>query len=254
MTGDVDRVTGLLDRVVDRYITVDEDPIPRDNHVVEDAEGVLLVEPRRQRFVEVVRTGSRDRVAAQELQAGRVERDGDDKRVLLGARRKRDRRVDGLFVGEQRQRAEHQAAADDDPFRGLAHLSDRHLIAEDGRVGALVDRGLNDRVGQGDVVASRMCRWNVEEIGRPLLVPTVLAGPHPGCGGECRELHVHVVRGRPMMPIETSEIRVRPGVAAPQVVERSRQQVAEVGRLARGRIVEQALLRVPVLLVEHRGH
>ena len=43
-------------------------------------------------------------------------------------------------------------------------------------------------------------------------------------------------------------------MAATEVVARPRDHVADIGGLARAGVDEQALLRVPVLLVEHRGH
>ena len=57
--GHVDGVAGLAHRVVDLDVAIDEDAVPGHQHVVEDAEGILLVEARRQRLVE--RIGARRR-------------------------------------------------------------------------------------------------------------------------------------------------------------------------------------------------
>ena len=250
--GHVDRIAGLAHRIVDLDIAVDEDPVPRHQHVVEDAEGILLVETRRQRLVERIGSRRRCRIATQEFQAGRVERNGEGHRILGGTCRDRLPGIHRLLVGVGCEGGQHATAPDDDAVGRFADLSHRDLVAQDPAVGPLVDGGLDDRMGERKIRLGQAALEGHEVLRAPL-VASVGAGPHPGRRREGRELHVHVVgraahdaHGAFRQPDE-------PGMAMPQLVPGPRDHVTDVGGLAAVRVHEEAVGRIGVLPVEDRG-
>src|SRR6202035_2505451 len=101
-------------------VAVNEHPLPRYRHVVEDRERVLLVIVRSERAVEVAAAGVVG-LAADELEPWRAAWDREAERVILLARAARIKRADPQFVGERRQRREHLAPAHDYAVGGLAH-------------------------------------------------------------------------------------------------------------------------------------
>src|SRR5262249_31934126 len=159
--------------------------------VVEDHEGVLLVEAGGQRAVEGVRARGGGAVPAQEDQPGRVDGDGEGQGVAGGVGGDGQRGGDGELGGERGQRGEDGRAAHHDARRGVRHLVERDAVADDARVRRLVDGGLDDGVGEGDVVL-REVPLERDEVLRALLVAAVGAGPHPVARREAGELHVHV--------------------------------------------------------------
>src|SRR3546814_5676884 len=73
--------------------------------------------------------------------------------TVAGLTRERERRVDGQLVGEGCKRGKDAGAAHDDRVLGLPHLVQRHGVVGERPVRGAVDRGVDDRVRQGDVLA-----------------------------------------------------------------------------------------------------
>ncbi len=92
------------------------------SHVVEDHEGILLVEAAGQWMVEAI-VRRRHRIATEELQARRAHRHAERKRIVIGALRQRRCRIDRDLVGEGCQRGQHPRAAHHDAVLRLAHFS-----------------------------------------------------------------------------------------------------------------------------------
>ena len=231
---------------------VAEQPVARDLDVVEDHERILLVEARRQRPVEHVGPGRRRAVTAQEDQPRRLDGNGKREGVRLGARRQRLRRVDGDLVRERCQRRQDAGAAHHDARRGLADLVHGHAVADDLRVGRLVDGRMNDRMGEGHVLA-RDALLKAHDVVRALFVPARHAEPVVGARGEARELHAHVVGRAPHEADGGFGDPREPAVAALQIIDGARNHVADVDRLARFGIRGQAVVGERVLAVEHAG-
>ena len=86
------------------------------------------------------------------------------------------RRVDGDLVGERRQGRQDPGAAHDDAGGGLAGLVHGDPIAGELAIGRLVDGGMDDRVGERDVLA-RDPLLEAHDVVGALLVATLGAPP-----------------------------------------------------------------------------
>src|ERR1700677_3585662 len=80
-------------------VAVDENAFPRDGNFVEDGERVLLVKTRTERAIEFAAAGIVS-LAADELEAGSIHRDGEAERVGLFAGAARIEWSDPQFVGK----------------------------------------------------------------------------------------------------------------------------------------------------------
>ena len=138
-------------------VAIQEDVLPRHEHVVEDHDRVHLLEARAERMIEV-RAAVVDALAADEAQARRVVRNGEAERVrrvfLRALQQRRGEHHD--LVGD-RQRREHAAAADDDA--GIGFLLDargeervRLLRRAHGAIGLR----RNQRVRQAQIVLAQI--------------------------------------------------------------------------------------------------
>ena len=126
-------------------------------------------------------------------------------------------RIHRLLVGVGRQRGQHPGSPDDDAVGRLADLADGDLVAHDLAIGALVDGGLDDRMGEGNVGLAQTA-LEVHDIARATLVAPVGARPHLGRRGEGCELHVHVVRRAAHDAHRAFRQPDEAGMAAPEVV------------------------------------
>ena len=242
----------LPDAVVDVDPAVQEEAVPGHLDVVEDHERVLLVEAGGQRPIERMGARGGGAVPAQEDQPGGVDGDREGQRIGVGARRDRQARVDGDLVGEGREGGEDAGPAHDDAVLGLAHLVEGDPVADDLWIGRLVHRGLDDGVGERDVLAGQPL-LEADEILRPFRVGAVRARPDGAAGREAGELDVHVVRGAPHQPDgRLGDARQAP-VPPLEVVDRPGEHVAHADRLARLGIGDQALVGIPMLAVEDAG-
>ena len=234
-------------RVADR-VTVQEDALARHLDVVEDGDGVHLVEARGQRIVEA-RAALGVGVAADELEPGRAHGDGEGERVaaVLGADVRA--RVDGQLVGVGGERGQHAGAADDDPGLGVGDLVQRHLARRllGLRLGA-VDLRVHDRVGGGQVAVAHQLLVG-DDVGRPLLVAA--PRPHVGPAGEAGEGHVQVVGRAPHQAGGGRRGQLHRPPPPLQIVLGARDQVGDVDQPAVVGRRRQHLVGVLVLEVVH---
>ena len=131
-------------------VAIGEQVLPRHQHLVHDEDGVVLVDPRRQRVIE--RTAHRRRRhlvggAADQLHARTIHRDHREQRHLGPAQRGRAVIADEVVMGERGAGRDHLGAADDHAGVGLLFdvNVDVHHVA--GRP-PLVDWRVDERVIQ----------------------------------------------------------------------------------------------------------
>ena len=135
---------------------------------------------------------------------------------------------------------------------GVAHLAQDDVVLLPGDlVLRLVDRGMDERVRQADVVPAQKCLVLYLTRGTVLVAvlrPFMRATREPGIGD------IHVVR-RPTHHAD-SVFRDSPqaAVAPFDVLRRARDHVADIDRLARLRVRDQAVISRLVLQVEDRSH
>ena len=137
-----EEVVGLLD------VAVDEDVLPGHQHLVHDEDGVVLVEPARERIVErAAHRGRRHLVggAADELHARRVGRDHEDDGEVLVLQRDQPVMGDEGVVGQHRAGGHHLGARDDDAGIGLL-LDVAADVADLVRRPVAIDRRMDDGV------------------------------------------------------------------------------------------------------------
>ena len=139
---------GIPDAVVEVDSTVQEQALPGHLDIVEDDEGVLLVEAGRQRPVERMRSRSGRAVPAQEDESRRVDGYGESQSVGVGVGRDRQTRIDCDLVGEGRERRENPRPAHDDAGGGLPHLVQGDSVPDNPAVGHLVNGGVDDGVSE----------------------------------------------------------------------------------------------------------
>jgi hypothetical protein len=223
--------------VVGGEVAVDEQPVARHLDVVEDHECVLLVEAAREREIEAV-VRRRHRIATEELQPRRADGYAEGERIFVRALGQRRAGIDRDLVGEGRQGRQHPRAAHDDAVLGLADLAQGMGVAGRGRIARrLVDRGLDDRVGERHVTAPQELLIGDQPLDAGLVA---VRAPFVGPAGEPRVGDVHVVgraahqadrifRHLPQRPMATGEIFPRP-----------RDQVADRDRLAGLRVRREA--------------
>ena len=248
---DVGEPAGRHGPVVRVGVAVEEYAVPRHYHVIEDDDGVLLVEPAGEWVVEGVARG-REAVAAEELHARRRHRKGERQRVAGGVLGDGLAGVDEHLVGEGGQRGQGAGTAHDDPVRRLAHLVEHDLAVAGVHVGqGLVDGGVDDGVGHRPVVEHGL-PLEAHQVGGPLLV--AVAGPHVATAGEAGHGDVEVVRTAPQQPEGGPGRALQRHVSASQVAGRAGDDVADVDQVA-GRLVDhQERLGLLVLQVVQRGH
>ena len=196
--------------------------------------------------------GPGDAVAADEFQARCRHRNAERDRELVAVLGQRTAGIDRELVGERRQCRQDAGAAHDDAMLGIADLAqdDVVLLAGD-LVLRLVDRGMDQRVGQADVVPAQ--EFLVFDLARRAVLvavfrPFMRAAGEPGIGD------VHVVRCPPHHADGVFRDPAQPAMAPFDVLGRTRDHVADVDQLAGLRVGEQAVLRRLVLQVEDRSH
>jgi hypothetical protein len=100
---------------------MDEDVLPRDEHVPEHDQAVGFVETRRQRIVERARPHGCIRTARVEPEPLGGDRHDDGDRVVLVAGLERDDRAQEQVIGDRRGRPDHLGAPDDDAVVALRY-------------------------------------------------------------------------------------------------------------------------------------
>ena len=126
-------------------VAVDEQVLPRHQHLVHDEDGVVLVQPRGERIVE--RTAHRRRHqlvrrAADELHAASIHRDHREDRQLGLAERGRAIKADEIVMGQRRAGRDDLGAADD--HAGVGFFFDvredvGHFVGRFAAVGGRID-------------------------------------------------------------------------------------------------------------------
>ena len=137
-----EEVVGLLD------VAVDEHVLPRHQHLVEDEDRVVLVQPAGERVVERAAHHLGNHLVgrpADQLHPGRAHRDRAHDRELPTLHRHRPVVGDEVVVSERRSGGDDLGAADDDPV--VALLLDVHEhVADVLQRPVAVDRRVDDRV------------------------------------------------------------------------------------------------------------
>ena len=108
---------------------MDEHPLPRDLHIVEPDQPVILVEARGERVVEGGERAALIGFARQQPESLRRHRDREADRVVLLVRLQRLEVGHEQLVGEHSRGAEHLAAAHRHPFRVLVHDTEHRAVA-----------------------------------------------------------------------------------------------------------------------------
>ena len=136
-------------RVAHLDVAVEEHPLPRDQHVVEHADRVGLLEARAERMVPHALRTAVERLAADEAQARRRARNAEGEHVALLAVAQAGLRIDQKLVGGRAVGGEHLGAAHDQPVLGLLdHAEMREfallLVRALRAVGLRIDDGVSE--------------------------------------------------------------------------------------------------------------
>ena len=129
-------------------IAVQQHVFPRNERVVEDEDGVVLVEAGRQRIVERRAHDARHHLvgsSADELHAGRVHWRNEHHREIGVVGRHRRVLAEEIVMGERGCRGDDFSTGHVDAGVGLLLNCDEHVLDLIGRFGP-VDRGIDDRV------------------------------------------------------------------------------------------------------------
>ena len=116
-------------RVAHLDVAVEEHPLPRDQHVVEHADRIGLLEARAERMVPHALRAAVERLAADEAQARRRARDAERQHVALLAVAQAGLWIDQQLVGGRAVGGEHLGAAHDQAVLGLLdHAEMREFV------------------------------------------------------------------------------------------------------------------------------
>ncbi len=134
-------------RVAHLHVAVEEDAIPRDQHVVEHADGVGLLEARAERMIPGVLGAVVERLAADEFQALGGAGNAESENVAFRSLTDAGLRIDQEFVGGRTVGGEHLGAAHDQAVFGfLDHAEMGELVGllmrSLGSVGLRIDDGV----------------------------------------------------------------------------------------------------------------
>ena len=266
-------------------VAVDEDAIPRHEHVVEHQQGVGLVVTRRQRVVEAAGGGGRVRTTAVELETGGGHGHRDaDREVTVVVGQRLDAR-DQQLVGHGGAGGEHLRAPQHQPLRALLDHTGLDVVALPGvrRRGA---RYLwrDDRVGDVELLGDQLALVGLHVLGE--VVPTgALAGERLRVGAEAGEERADVVGRATHPPVgvtgpglhgtpergevlgaagrEIDAVGLRPGLGVdrPHIRVRCGGQVVELGdgvggggeRGVGGDVVDALAVHVDLAVVAQRG-
>ena len=194
----------------------------------------------------VARTGTA--ITTNKLEAGCIHRNAKSQRIIIRAGQQWRTGIDGDFIGKRRQRRQNTRTAHDNAVFGFTYLAQRDFVAGLGRIAfGLVDRRLDDGVGQRDIAATQKFLIP-DKIFRAFFI--AIGTPLVGTSGEARVGHIHVI-GRTAH--DTNGILRRPlqSLVAPlQVFLGTRDHVADVDLFAGFRIRHQAIIGKRMLQIE----
>ena len=211
--------------------------VPGHFDIVEDHEGILLIEPARDGVIEKIAAFGK-RIPADEFETRGGHRNAEGDRVLVAIGWQGMRRIDRNLVGKRGERREDPRTAHDDAVLRFADLAKGHIVARLRRIALrLVDGRIDDRMRQRNVVAAQIFLI-VDEVFRALLV--AIYRPFLGAASEARIGHIHVVRRAAHQADRIGGDFFQPRATARQVLPRSRNHVANIDLLARLRIRHQA--------------
>ena len=247
---DVGRPGSPHHRIVGSEVRIDEHAVLRHLDIVEDHEGVLLVEaPGQGVIVGVLRL--REAVAAEDLHPRRGHRNAERQGVGVRALAQRKRRIDGHFVREGSECRQNTRATDNDARVGLADLMQSDVVARPWCVAqGLIDRRVDDGVGQRQIASAQLLLEGDEVLRAPLVAAH---RPFVRPRGETGEGDVHVVRRAAHQPHAVLRPDLKGGVPLEQIVARARDHMAGVDQFTRFRIGDQASVGLRVLQIEHGG-
>jgi hypothetical protein len=160
----------LHHRIVDREIGVDEDTITRHFDVVENDEGVLLVEPARQRMIEPVGI-DRDAVPAQKFETRRVHRNAERQRVRICGVGHGGARINGDLVGKGRERCQDARAAHDDAVLGVLNFMELDIIQSRRRIALVLSTVVWMMVWVRLTSLRVRCFWYLTRFAAPSSLP-----------------------------------------------------------------------------------
>ena len=224
----------VVEAVAQLGIAVDEHPLPRHQHVIEDDHRVGLVEARGERIVH--RRGGvlvDYRGAADKAQTGCVDLDAEAESVRLGFLAVGDvgRRQNEKVVGIGAQGRHHAGTANDDPGTGLLDDLRRQILVLLFDRPRAVDLRVDQGMGHANVILADMLVVAADVLGEAL----VFLAEFFGRRGEAGDEYVHVIGVAP----KHSAGRIRPNphhVPAPdQIVNRARLDKRESDALTTGR-------------------
>ena len=165
---------------------MDEDPLPRDLHVVEPDQPVILVESRGERVVEGGERTAFIGLAREQAESLHGHRHREADRVVLLVRLQRLEVGHEQLVREHGRRAQHLAAPDRHAFRVLVHDAEHRAVAAL-LAGALraVQLRIDDHIGEIEVAVARMGEIVMEGARALRVVRLEYFQPHdlPGDGG-----------------------------------------------------------------------
>ena len=108
-----------------------KDPLPGHQHIIEENDGIHLLETGTQGMIKVG-TAHVEALPAEKLQAGSVAGDREGERVAPGVvtQPMAGHGIDGDLIGDGPQRRQHPATPYHKPGIGLLHRGQRHLFAK----------------------------------------------------------------------------------------------------------------------------
>ena len=160
--------------------------------------------------------------------------------------------IDRDLIGERSQRGEHPRAPHQDAARGLLHLVQLGLVqASRGIALALVAGGVDQRMCQTQILPRHQLLVG-NQVGSAFLI--AVDRPFVTTAGKAGEGHVHVVGSPPHQPDGEFRDLLQCGMAADEVLARTRDHVADCDRLAGFRIRHQAGIGRLMLKIEYPGN
>ena len=235
--------------VEDLRIAVAEDPRSGHFNMIEDDEGVLLVEAAGKRRIERVAAHAVV-VPAEDAQARRSHGDGERQGDLWLIDGHGVGRIDRDLIGERAERRQDPGAVNHDGVRRFVHLAQRQFAVDALVVGdALVNDGVDDGVGQRQIPLGDLALEGDE-----IVVALFVAGDSPQAWlpGEAGKGDVQVVRRPSKHAHAVARGLLETPVPARQILPAARNHVADMAVVAG--TLDEARFGMDVLPVEVASH